>query len=316
MARTWPDLVGLELLVAVADHGSLSAAARATGIAQPNASRSLARLERRLDVNLVIRSTTGTRLTPAGLVVVDWARQVLRSCEALLDGAAALAREESSLSVSASQTVAEHLLPAWLTKLRLQRPEISVEVRVENSAEVVADVLGGGCAIGFVEGPKAPAGVHTRTVANDELILVVAPDHPWSRRRTPVTATEIADTPLTTREAGSGTRVSLDEAIRAGTGRSITSAQTLASNAAVRVSVAAGGPPAVLSRLAVEDALHRGQLLEVPLADLDLSRQLRAVWTGPRVLRGPAADLLSVALEHSGARPVRLSDRSSPEARR
>ena len=297
MSRSWPDLVGLELLVAVADHGSLSAAARVTGIAQPNASRSLARLERRLDVSLVVRSTTGTRLTPAGLVVVDWARKVLHSCEALLDGAAALAREESSLTVSASQTVAEHLLPAWLTRLRRQRPEVSVEIRVENSAEVVADVLGGGCAIGFVEGPEPPTGVHTRTVANDELILVVAPDHPWSQRREPVTAEEVANTPLTRREAGSGTRVSLDAALEATAGHPASSAQTLASNAAVRVSVAAGGPPAVLSRLAVEDALNRGQLLEVPLADLDLSRQLRAVWTGPRVLRGPAADLLAIACQ-------------------
>jgi len=295
MSRSWPDLVGLDLLVAVADHGSLSAAARATGIAQPNASRSLARLERRLDVSLVTRSTTGTRLTPTGLVVVDWARQVLHSCETLLDGVAALSREESTLTVSASQTVAEHLLPAWLTKLRLQRPEVSVEVRVENSTEVVADVLGGGCAIGFVEGPEAPSGVHTYTVAHDELILVVAPDHPWARRRKPVSAAEIADTALTTREAGSGTRVRLDAALVAAVGRPATSAQMLGSNAAVRVSVSAGGPPAVLSRLAVEDALHRGQLLEVALADLDLSRQLRAVWTGPRVLRGPAADLLTIA---------------------
>jgi len=295
MTRAWPDLVGLELLVAVADHGSLSAAARATGMAQPNASRSLARLERRLDVSLVVRSTTGTRLTPEGLLVVDWARQVLHGCEVLLDGAASLSREESTLAVSASQTVAEHLLPAWLTRLRQQRPEVSVDVRVENSAEVVADVLSGECAIGFVEGPRAPTGVHTRTVAHDELILVVAPDHPWARRRRPVSAEEIADTPLTTREAGSGTRVSLDAALKAAAGRAATSAQTLGSNAAVRVSVAAGGPPAVLSRLAVEDALHRGQLLEVALADLDLGRQLRAVWTGPRVLRGPAADLLAIA---------------------
>ena len=44
---TWPDLAAIEALVAVADHGSLAAAARATGMAQPNVSRSIARLERR-----------------------------------------------------------------------------------------------------------------------------------------------------------------------------------------------------------------------------------------------------------------------------
>jgi len=56
----------------------------------------------------------------------------------------------------------------------------------------------------------------------------------------------------------------------------------------------------VLSRLAVADALASGALLEVPTA-LDLSRQLRAVWTGPRQLSGPAADLVALAL--SLARP-------------
>ena len=59
----WPDLAAVEALVAVADHGSLAAAARATGMAQPNVSRSIARLERRFALPLINRSTTGATLT-------------------------------------------------------------------------------------------------------------------------------------------------------------------------------------------------------------------------------------------------------------
>src|SRR5689334_22141998 len=103
--RQWPDLTALELLVAVADHGSLSSAARALGMAQPNASRSIARLERHLGVTLVIRSTAGSRLTPPGLLIVDWARRVLDSASTLLDGAEALSAGNSALTVAASQTV-------------------------------------------------------------------------------------------------------------------------------------------------------------------------------------------------------------------
>ena len=157
--HTWPDLTALELLVAVADHGSLSAGARSIGMAQPNASRSLARLERNLAVSLVVRSTSGTRLTPAGLLVVDWARAVLDRAGVLLEGASSLAGSgEGGLVVSASQTVAEHLLPAWLAGLRARHGSVTVTVSVHNSATVVSDVVSGACDIGFVEGPRAPRG--------------------------------------------------------------------------------------------------------------------------------------------------------------
>lgn len=294
--REWPDLTALELLVAVADHGSLSAGARAIGMAQPNASRSLARLERGLGLTLVVRSTRGARLTPAGLLVVDWARTALAAAGTLVEGAAGLgATGERGLVVSASQTIAEHLLPVWLARLRTAHPA-SVDVRVHNTKAVVDDVLSGACGVGFVEGPRAPGGVHSRVVAIDQLVLVVAPSHPWSERRELVSATELAATPLLTREAGSGTRVMLDEALVAAGARPVSAVQELASNAAVRVAVQAGAGPAVLSRLAVADGLAAGTLLEVP-CELPLRRHLRAVWTGPRRLTGPAAVLVDIAAD-------------------
>jgi DNA-binding transcriptional LysR family regulator len=295
---SWPDLSALGLLVAVADHGGLSAGARAVGMAQPNASRSMARLERHLGLSLLVRSTTGTTLTPAGLLVVDWSRQVLEAATSLTSGAAALRGSGTdTITVSASQTVAEHLLPVWLSKLRSQQGDTSVKVLVHNTTEVVDDVLHGRCAVGFVEGPRAPRGVHHLVVSHDELVLVVAPGHPWARRRTPVTAGELGATALITREKGSGTRVTLDDAL--GKVGPISPALELPSNAAVRVSVVSGSSPAVLSRLAVENALTTGKLCEVALSGLDLRRSLRAIWSGPRRLTGPAADLVSIAAHSS-----------------
>ena len=295
--RTWPDIAALELLVAVADSGSVSAAARRSGVAQPNASRSLARLERRLGVSLLQRSTSGSTLSPAGTVIVEWARDVLDATSTLLDGAEGLSKQQSgpALTVAASQTVAEHLLPGWLARLRRLRPESGVGMRVENSATVLDDVLHGRCELGFIEGPGAPKGVHSVVVAADDLVLVTAPDHPWARRRRPVTAAELGAARLVTRESGSGTRVALDDAL--GEYGPITPELELPSNAAVRVSVASGGGPAVLSRLAVQDSIARGDMREILVVGLDLSRSLRAVWTGPRTLRGLSADLVMIARE-------------------
>lgn len=293
--RHWPDLTALELLVGVADHGSLSSAARALGMAQPNASRSIARLERHLGVGLVVRSTAGSRLTPAGLLIVDWARGVLDAASTLLDGAEALSSGNSAITVAASQTVGEHLLPLWLSRLRVQHPEASVTVQIDNSAAVVAAVLGGHVDLGFIEDPDAPRGLHRWTVASDDLVVIIAPSHPWARRRRPLGLEELASTPLLVREPGSGTRVAVERTV----GRDLQIAQVLHSNAAIRVSAQAGTAPAVLSRIAVTDALGSGALLEVPLdsdeAQRHLHRELRAVWTGPRRLSGVAADLVSIA---------------------
>ncbi|RNI20432.1 LysR family transcriptional regulator [Flexivirga caeni] len=295
MTMSWPDLGALELLVAVADHGSLSAGARAAGMAQPNASRSIARLERHLGVTLLHRSTRGSSLTDAGLLVVGWARTVVDAAHELLDGATSLAAGATeSIVVAASQTVAEHLLPAWLGALRAIHPDLRVEVHVTNTHDVLEQLREGRCNLGFIEGPHPPRGVNHVVVAHDEMVLVVPRDHPWAHRRHPVTAEELRTTPLVTREAGSGTRVALEEAL----GGPARPALELASNAAVRVSVASGTAPAVLSRLAVTEAIAVHTVYEVPTT-LGIHRDLRAVWTGPRRLRGAAAELVTIATKGS-----------------
>ncbi len=295
----WPALAAVELLVAVAEHGSLAAGARAVGVAQPNASRSIVRLERHLKLSLLQRSTSGSTLTPAGMLIVEWSRSLLFAARNLTEGAAALAADGSgSMTVSASQTVAEHLLPRWLSELRWTHPGVRITVQVHNTHDVLEDVLNGRCAVGFTEGPDAPGGVHSLVVARDELVLVVWPAHPWANRHRPVDGVELSSTPLVTRESGSGTRVALDAVL----GAPVQSVLELSSNAAVRVSVMSGTAPAVLSRLAVADALAAGTLHEVPVAGLDLRRPLRAAWTGPRRLTGAAADLVAVARATSRAR--------------
>ena len=127
----------------------------------------------------------------------------------------------------------------------------------------------------------------------------------------PVTAAELAGTPLVAREPGSGTRRALEEALQAAAGtRGAPPTMELGSATAVREAVRAGLGPAVLSSLAVETDLADGRLLAVRIAGLDLGRQLRAVWAGsPALPAGPARDLLALAarLGQSAARSAPAS---------
>lgn len=294
MRPEWPELSVLELLVGIDELGSLGASARRVGMAQPNATRRMRRLEHQLGLALLDRNPRGSRLTPQGTVVAHWAREVLSDAEKLIAAAAALRGErDSELKISASMTIAEHLIPAWLGRFRDQTPDIRIHLNVENSTLVAESVRTGDHDVGFVESPTVGADLHSLVVGQDRLTVVVHPGHPWARLRRSLSTAELAGTPLVVREAGSGTRTTLDVAL-IDYDRPEPLAE-LGSSAAVRTSVLAGVGPAVLSTLATAPWIESGALHEVQVAGLDLRRNLRAVWRGPRVLTGPAGDLVNLA---------------------
>ncbi|MER6062825.1 LysR family transcriptional regulator [Streptomyces sp. NPDC001792] len=291
LAHRVPDLAALELLLAVARLGSLGAAAREVGITQPAASSRIRSMERQLGVALVDRSPRGSRLTDAGALVTDWARRVVEAAAAFDAGARALRdRRDSRLRVAASMTIAEYLLPGWLLALHAERPDTAVSLLAGNSAKVAELLLAGEADLGFVEGLSVATGLDSAVIARDRLIVVTAPGHPWARRRRPVTAQELAGTPLILRERGSGTRQVLDAAL-GGLARPLIE---LSSTTAVKASAVSGAGPSVLSELAVGEELSMRRLVSIPVEGVSLHRELRAVWPTGHRPSGPARELLSL----------------------
>lgn len=294
MSTQWPHLQALELFVAIVDHGSVGAGARAVNIAQPNASRLLEQLEATAKMSLLNRSPRGSTPTDAGLAFAEQARELLDAARQFESWLHAHRGDGSlELQIGASMTIAENVLPAWLAELRRRSPQAHVDVHVLNSTQVITKVRAGDLQLGFVETPHSPADLNTRVVHEDELAVVVAPSHAWAGRRGKISLHELAATPLVVRERGSGTREALDELL---TGiETVEPAQVLNSNAAIRVAVASGAGPAALSELALHGQLASGELLQVPLDGPQVSRPLTAVWSGPRRLRGVAAELVTLA---------------------
>lgn len=300
-----PDLFTLELFAAVATQGSIGAAARAAGISQQAASARLRAMEAQVGAVLLDRDPRGSRLTPSGALVADWAAALLAQARQLDASIASLRdQRDARLRVAASLTVAEHLLPAWLVALRTDakqagRAPAKLTLTAANSDAVAALVISHQADLGFIEGPSTPAGLRSRTVAWDQLVVVAPPDHPWARRAARVSVAELAETALVEREAGSGTRQWLRDALAASLGPDVKPAEpilSLSTTTAVRQAVCAGAGPAVLSQLAIRDAVASGQLVAVRATGLDLTRPLRAVWTGPpEPPPGPARDLVHLA---------------------
>lgn len=295
LPRQVPELAMLDLLVSVAATGSLGRAAGVHGITQPAASQRLRTLERRVGFPLLVRTPAGSHLTPAGESVVEWTRPLLEAAHELATGIDALRdRRSDRVQVAASLTIADELFPRWLTALQRHDTTAVVSLRVANSAAVIDLVRAGTVAVGFVEGPAAPSDLRARTVGHDELVVVVHPQHAWATRRRPLPAATLAADLLAVREQGSGTREALEQAL-ARVGLAVRPGLELGSTAALKAVAVGGEGPAVLSRLSVSAELSDGRLVAVPVAEVDLRRTLRAVWSRDRPPSGNAAALVTVA---------------------
>jgi DNA-binding transcriptional LysR family regulator len=312
LSSRMPELASFEVVLAIAKTGSLGAAAREIGLTQQAVSARLASMEAQTGVQLAVRTARGSQLTPAGVVVAEWAARLLDVAHHVDTGLGSLRTERRrQIKVVASQTIGEQLMPRWLVSLQAAATRRGVTapnviLTATNSEHAIAAVRDGTADLGFIEGPGTPRGLRSRVVAHDELVIIVPPDHKWARRSRAVSASELAQTPLVTRELGSGTRDSLTAALHQALGDAMHQASPvleLSSAAAVRAAVLAGAGPAALSRLTVADDLAVGRLRAITIPELNLHRQLQAIWVGGRT---PPAGAIRDLVSHivSAAQPA------------
>jgi len=135
----------LQSFIAVAEGGSLSAAARLLGASQPTMGRHIALLEEKLGVRLFDRVATGLELTETGAELLEYAEQMATSAGRL--SLRAEGRSEAiagTVRITASEIVAAYVLPEILTDLRRSEPEIDIELaasdRTENLLRREADI--------------------------------------------------------------------------------------------------------------------------------------------------------------------------------
>lgn len=287
-----PELSALDVLLSVGRLGSMGAAGREHGLSQQAVSARVRSVERQLGIKVFDRAATGVRPTAEGGLILEWASHILVSAEEMAWGVAALRGErDAAVTVAASMTIAEYLVPGWTVAMRHKFPNVVASVSLHNSSDVSAQVQAGQADIGFVEGPDVPSALASCEVARDHLVVVVPPEHDWANG-VPVPVEELARTPLIQRESGSGTRLTLENAVP----DCVPPLLELTSCTAVKAAVVAGNAPAVLSSLAVAADLTDGRLVAVNVDGLRMPRRLQAVWDPDRGLRGAARDFLDIAL--------------------
>ena len=282
----------LAAFLAAYESGTVQGAADALTLTQSAVTKRIQSLERRLGADLFERGRRGVTPTRLARTIYPPAKAALAQLQTVAVAAeAARGSDHDELRLSASLTIGEFLLPAWLSAFRELKPELHPQLEVINSAAVLSAIRDRRAAIGFIESGATPAELDSLVVARDELVVVVAADHPWARRRTISASTLTSDTYLT-RERDSGTRAVATAALDSH-GIALTPGLEVASTQSLKRMILAGGF-SILSRLAIAEEQRAGSLIGLELRGIDLSRDLHAVRQRPRrTTAGPTGSTAS-----------------------
>lgn len=164
----------LKMLVAVAEHGSFSAAAAELGCTQSRISHAIAELEGELGVRLLARGRAGSLPTEAGQRVLDKARQMLRLEDGLRAAATADGGLSGSVRIACFRSIGTHLLPHVVEALAQRHPQLRVEIddSCEQRADVTAALQDGLAEIGIAQLPLAGT-LASLPYLHDDYVLVV-----------------------------------------------------------------------------------------------------------------------------------------------
>ncbi|BDA63316.1 LysR family transcriptional regulator [Actinomyces capricornis] len=176
----------MRYIVAIAEEKSFTRAAQRCFVVQSSLSHQVKALERELGVTLVARSSRRVELTTAGEAFVAQARVSLDAAErALTDAAAADGQVRGTLTIGVIPTVTTIDIPASLGRFHAAYPAVTIRLRDGGSNEFIAAIAAGTMDVAVLGLPDGapPTGISTRVMAREQLVAVVASDHPLSGRR-------------------------------------------------------------------------------------------------------------------------------------
>ena len=264
----------LKVFHTVAKLLSFTKAAEALHMTQPAVTFQVRQLEEYFNTRLFDRTHNKVNLTPAGERVAEFAERIFDLYSEMENSVRDLTGEISgALTIGASTTIAEYMLPALLGEFKARYPDINLRLKVSNSEGIVSMVEHNVIDLGVVESPVSNKNLIVEVCHDDQLVVIAAPDHELVKRGGPVKAGEIVKYPFISREEGSGTRevimqYLMDENVNP---NEMNLSLELGSPEAIKGAVEAGMGITIISRSIIDKELKLNTLCEVQL-DPPLSR--------------------------------------------
>ncbi|MEJ2630375.1 MAG: LysR substrate-binding domain-containing protein [Acidihalobacter sp.] len=258
----------LQVFYTVAKLLSFTKAADALHMTQPAVTFQIRQLEDHFNTRLFDRTHNRVSLTEAGQVAYQFSERIFELYAEMENAVKELTGDVSgALTVGASTTIAEYMLPSLLGTFKAKHPDVNLRLKVSNTEGIVSMVENNVIDLGVVEAPVANKNLLVEVCQEDELVLVVPADHPLAQREA-VSATELVGYPFICREEGSGTREVVTEYLNAqGIDRTdLNECLELGSSESIKGAVEAGMGVSILSLATLGKELELGMLAAVPLS--------------------------------------------------
>lgn len=242
----------------VIHHGSFSAAATVLNLTQPAVSLHIRLLEQRLNLRLIERVGKRLKPTTAGLTLL---RHIGRIDSVIDDALQDLASHAEGVAgqvvIGTGATACIHLLPPILKALRTAFPKLDVRVRTGNTEAILKAVEENRIDLALVTLPAAGRSLHVTALLEDEMVGIFAPAQ--ADLKLPLDTETLSNLPLVVFEAGSSTRLLIDQWFQQA-GVRPKPVMELGSIEAIKEMVAAGLGYSIVPRIAVATAHHQRNL--------------------------------------------------------
>ncbi|RUW63341.1 LysR family transcriptional regulator [Mesorhizobium sp. M7A.F.Ca.US.008.03.1.1] len=288
----------LKTFLAVARSRNITRAAEVVHLAQSSVSDQIQALEAELGAALFTRVKSGLELTPAGLALKPIAEDLLRlDGEARAAVQAAAGSTSGQLTIGALETIASARLARWLPGFQADHPDITLRMKVAGSGALLRQLEDGEIDVAFCfdrrDFAKDKSDEHfaKRTIAAEPLVLVAAPGQGGAEHDLATLAT----LRFVATEPGCIYRHMFDTAFAEAGVAAPRLATEVGSIGAIARLVAAGAGLGLVPRLAVSDALARGDVVELPWPGQAQTAPLAMIWRRRRVQPPALKQLLTAA---------------------
>ena len=266
----------MQIFHLVAEHQSVSEAARALHMSQSAASMALSQLESMLGKPLFTRQGRSMELTHWGQWMRPHVHDLLASCHTIEMGMKDLDLVSGKINVGATQTPAEHLVPALVCEMDLNFPRLNLTLEVENTERVIEGLLDYRYDLGIIEGYCDDERIERKFWCKDELVIVASAQHPFAQaEKTSLRQLELGQWVL--REKGAGTREIFDSSIHKYLDQIKVHREYEQTNVILNM-VAEGNYLTCLSSRSVASWVQRGQLKILNVEGLTISRDFSFAW--------------------------------------
>jgi DNA-binding transcriptional LysR family regulator len=311
----------LKVFRAVARHLSFRKAAEELYLSQPAVSLQIKTLEEGVGLRLFDRSGSQISLTPAGETLLGYVERLdALATEAESSLASFRGQVQGRLTIGASLTIAQYVLPRLLGPFLQQNPHLEVAVTTHNTEVVIEDVVERRCVVGLIEGPARRRDVTLEPVLEDELVVIAPPAHEWAEQRE-IEVEQLRCAPLLLREQGSGTRLVAEMALRklGVRPRDLHVILEFDTSEAIKSGVEAGLGIGIVSRWTIRKELELGTLRTVTVRGLRMERHFSTVYRAGPEPQGAAASFLRFVRGARGLLPdvaARTASESRPSRKR